>query len=164
MRKIILLLFVIMPTLCLAQQVRWEVFSQSIDSTDVDTTWFAFRPKGFLSNAVDPDSVAINPPDEVECDESPMVTIRQTAGTAADSLIAYAKPLDFAGRIITGDSIFVLGSTFAAPATPNTFGDGRLYGKTLAFNTKRYNGFIIIISVFDLIPGSKKFEFGFGTR
>jgi hypothetical protein len=162
MRKLIAIIILLSPMILSAQVVRWETFQQSISANDADTTWYAFRPSG--GQKVNPDSLAINPPDKVEFDGEPAITFRLVSGTSADSVISYAKQIDFAGRIITGDSSFVLGATFAAPSSPNTFGDGRLYGKTPIFNTKRYNGFIVITKLFDLSGGVRKFEWGFGTR
>lgn len=156
---IIILLMVVSAS---AQVVRWQTFQQSISVNDADTTWFAFRPSG--ESTINPDSLAINPPDRVEFDGEPAITFRRVSGNSADSVISYAKPIDFAGRIITGDSSFVLGATFAAPSSPNTFGDGKLYGKTPIFNTKRYNGIIIITKIFDLSGGVRRIENGFGTR
>jgi hypothetical protein len=164
MRKILFFILLIASTAS-AQSIRWQTFEQSIDSADVDTAWFAFRA-GLFSRDISPDSMAIVPPENTVIDETPYATFQQIAGTAADSSITYAKPVvsvDGVAYIIANDSVFVCGSTFAAPSTPNTFGNGDLYGKTLTFNTKRFNGVIFITKVFDKVTGSKKFRWGLGT-
>lgn len=162
MKKTVLIIVLFLSTILFAQVVRWQTFQQSTSANDADTTWFAFRPSG--GQTINPDSLAINPPDKVEFDGEPAITFRQISGTVSDSSISYAKPLDFAGRIIQGDSSFITGATFVAPSSPNSFGNGRVFGKTPVFNTKRYNGVIIITKIFDLSGGVRRNEYGFGTR
>lgn len=162
MRKISFIILFLLPLGINGQVVRWQTFQQSISANDADTTWFAFRPSG--GQTINADSLAINPPDKVEFDGEPAITFRQVSGTVSDSSISYAKPVDFAGRIIQNDSSFITGATFAAPSSPNSFGNGRVFGKTPVFNTKRYNGIIVITKVFDLSGGIRRIENGFGTR
>jgi len=167
MKNIFTIIFLFVATSLSAQSLRWQTFQQSIDSAGVDTSWFALR-SGIFRFDVDPDSVAIVPPENVEIDETPVATFRQVSGTAADSSITYAKPVvsyDGVAYIVQNDSVFVTGTSFAAPASANTFGDGRLYAKTLAFATKRLNGVIFITKIFDIAGGSpRKFEYGLGTK
>lgn len=166
MKKITMFIFMLLAVSASAQSMRWQTFQQSIDSAGVDTSWFSLRT-GIFGRDVDPDSNAIVPSENSVIDETPVATFRQVAGTAADSSITYAKPVVSIGGvayIVQNDSVFVLGSTFAAPASANTFGDGKLYAKTLSFATKRFNGVIFITKIFDTSTGAKRFEFGFGTK
>jgi len=163
--KKILILILLLAFSTSAQSLRWQKFDQGIAVNDADTTWFAFRA-GFFSKEVSPDSVAIVPPENTVIDAAPFATFQQIAGTAADSSITYAKPVvsfNGAANIVQNDSVFVVGATYAAPSSPNTFGNGRLYGKALDFNTKRYNGVILITKVFDRVGGTRRFRYGFGT-
>lgn len=163
MKKITIVFVLLVPFLSQAQVLRWQTFTQSISANDADTTFFSFRPSG-SSNTVTPDSLPTNPPDVVEFDPDAAISIRQIAGTVSDSSISYAKPVDFEGRIMQGDSAFITGTTFAAPASPNAFGNGRLYAKTPVFSTKRYNGMVLIHMVFDRSGGVRRWRYGFGTR
>lgn len=158
--------FFILATILLAsplwsQSVRWQFKSKSIAVNDADTLYFAFRGTGLGFN-VDPDSVAINPPDAVYNDDLSVLSIRKTAGNAADSVIAYAKGLDYAGRIVRNDSVMVFGAAFAAPGTGNAFGDGGVHVASLAGLVAKHNGVVIICKVFDLVGGTRRFEFGHG--
>lgn len=158
--------FFMLATILLAsplwsQSVRWQFKSKSIAANDVDTLYFAFRGVG-LSFNVDPDTVAINPPDQVYNDDLSVLSIRKTAGNAADSVIAYAKGLDASGRIVRNDSVMVFGAAFAAPGTGNAFGDGGVHIASLAGLVAKHNGVVIICKVFDLVGGTRRFEFGHG--
>lgn len=144
-----------------SQSVRWQFKSKSIAISNADSVFFAFRSMGFFDN-VSPDTAAINPPNEVYNDDLSVVSIRKTAGNAADSVIAYAKGLDATGRIVRNDSVFVFGAAFAAPGTGNAFGDGGVHVASLAGLMAKYNGVVIICKVFDLTGGTRRFEFGFG--
>lgn len=158
--------FFVLVTILLAsplwsQSVRWQFKSKSIAVNDADTVYFAFRGVG-LSFNIDPDTVAINPPDAVYNDDLSVLSIRKTAGNAADSVIAYAKGLDYAGRIVQNDSIPIFGATFAAPSTGNLFGNGGVHIASLAGLVAKHNGVVIICKVFDLVGGTRRFEFGHG--
>ena len=144
-----------------SQSVRWQFKSKSIAINNADTVYFAFRSVGLGFN-VDPDTVVINPPDQVYNDDLSVLSIRKTAGNAADSVIAYAKGLDYAGRIVRNDSVMVLGASFAAPSTGNAFGDGGVHVASLAGLVAKHNGVVIICKVFDLVGGTRRFEFGQG--
>jgi hypothetical protein len=156
-------LLLVLVSLTQAQSVRWQTKSESIAVNNADSVFFAFRPIGVFAAVVSPDSVAINPPDQVAYAGDGIITIRRISGNNSDSTIAYAKALDQNGRIVQQDSVFLFGTTFAAPATPNTFGDGRLYGASIG-NLKKYiNGVVIICRVFDLVGGTRRYEFGQGS-
>lgn len=144
-----------------SQSVRWQFKSKSIAVNDADTVYFAFRGVG-LSFNIDPDTVAINPPDAVYNDDLSVLSIRKTSGNAADSVIAYAKGLDASGRIVRNDSVMVFGAAFAAPGTGNAFGDGGVHIASLAGLVAKHNGVVIICKVFDLVGGTRRFEFGHG--
>lgn len=146
-----------------AQTVEWQYISKTIAAGDVDSLYFPFRSKSFF-DSTEPDSVAINPPDEVYNDDASVISIRRTShdSTASDSTVAYAKGLDAAGRIVQNDSVFVFGTSFAAPATPNSFGDGRVYMASLAGLLGKYNGIVLIVKVFDLTGIARRYEFGHG--
>lgn len=144
-----------------SQSVRWQFKSKSIAINNADTVYFAFRSVGLGFN-VDPDTVVINPPDQVYNDDLSVLSIRKTAGNAADSVIAYAKGLDYAGRIVRNDSVMVFGAAFAAPGTGNAFGDGGVHVASLAGLVAKHNGVVIICKVFDLVGGTRRFEFGHG--
>lgn len=145
-----------------SQPVRWQYKSESIAVNNADTVFFAFRAAGTFSGDVSPDSMAINPPDQVYNDDASVASIRKISGNAADSVIAYAKGLDATGRIVGNDSIPVFGASFAAPATPNVFGNGNVHYASLAGLIAKYNGVAIICKVFDLAGGTRRFEFGHG--
>lgn len=158
--------FFILATILLAsptwsQSVRWQFKSKSIAINNADTVYFSFRSVGLGFN-VDPDTAAINPPDQVYNDDLSVLSIRKTAGNAADSVIAYAKGLDYAGRIVRNDSVMVFGAAFAAPGTGNAFGDGGVHVASLAGLVAKHNGVVIICKVFDLVGGTRRFEFGHG--
>lgn len=162
--------FLALATILLAspiwsQSIRWQYVSKSIsDTTGNDTAliYFAFRSVG-LSFNVAPDTVAIDPPDVVYNDDASVISIRKTNGTASDSIIVYAKGLDAAGRIVRNDSVFVFGTSYAAPGTPNTFGDGGVYVASLAGLVAKHNGVVLYCKVFDRGTGTmRRFEFGHG--
>lgn len=158
--------FFVLATILLAsptwsQSVRWQFKSKSIAVNDADTVYFAFRGAGLAFN-IDPDTVAINPPDMVYNDDLSVLSIRRTNGTAADSVIAYAKGLDLAGRIVRNDSVMVFGASFAAPGSGNAFGDGGVHIASLAGLVAKHNGVAIICKVFDRVGGTRRFEFGHG--
>ena len=158
--------FLLLTTILLAsplwsQGLRWQFKSKSIAVNDVDTLYFSFRSMGLFDN-VSPDSIAINPPNEVYNDDLSVLSIRKTAGNAADSVIAYAKGLDYTGRIVRNDSVMVFGAAFAAPGTGNAFGDGGVHIASLAGLVAKHNGVAIICKVFDRVGGTRRFEFGHG--
>lgn len=164
--KKVFVLALLMALPAMAQSVRWQTFEQSIDSTATDSTWFSLRT-GIFGRDVEPDSAAILPSANAVIDETPVATFRQISGTAADSSITYAKPIvviDGVAYVVQNDSVFVFGASLAAPASPNTFGDGNLYAKTLSFATKRFQGVLFITAVFDTETGVRKFEWGLGTK
>lgn len=159
-------MFVALATILLAapiwsQTVRWQYKSESIAVNDADTVYFAFRTMSFVGD-IAPDSVAINPPDEVYNDDLSVLSIRRVSGNAADSVIIYAKGLDKTGRIVRNDSVFVFGASYAAPSSGNIFGNGGLHVASLAGLMAKYNGIVVIAKVFDLVGGTRRFEFGHG--
>lgn len=161
-RKILpwfLLLLVAVPAL--AQTARWQYKSKSIAVNDADTVYFAFRSTSFF-DALMADTAAINPPNEVYNDDLSVLSIRRTSGNAADSVIVYAKGLDETGRIVRNDSVFVFGAAYAAPASPNIWGNGGLHTASLAGLMAKYHGVMIVCKVFDLAGGTRRFEFGHG--
>lgn len=138
-------------------QAKWQYKNESVSANDADTVYFAFRP--VTGRYVQPDSASINPPDYVIYESERTLTVRKISGTTADSVIAYVKPLDRDGRLIQNDSLFVLGSSFAAPVMPNYYGDGRVYAKSLGgISVKKCNGVAVIIKVFDKTGGARRFE------
>lgn len=162
MKILCVLLFT--PLLLQAQNVRWETVQKSTTVNNADTVYFAFRGAGIFSSSVaEGDTLALNPPDQVVYGGEATVTVRKVSGTAADSLIAYAKAVDFAGRIIQADSAFIFGASYAAPGTPNSYGDGRVYGATISSLRKYVNGFVIIYKMFDLTGGTRRWEWGIAT-
>lgn len=161
-KKIGVVFFVLWAVPLLAQNtVRWQFKSESIAVNDADTVYFAYRGAG-VSFGVDPDSVAINPPDQVYNDDAAVISIRKISGSAADSVIAYAKGLDASGRIVQNDSVMVFGSSYAAPSSGNAFGNGGVHMASLSGLLGKYNGVAIICKVFDRVGGARRFEFGHG--
>lgn len=146
-----------------AQTVEWQYISKTISAGGTAMIYFPFRSKSFFDSP-EPDSVAINPPDEVYNDDASVISIRRTShdSTASDSTVAYAKGLDAAGRIVQNDSVFVFGTSFAAPASPNKFGNGGVHMASLAGLLGKYNGVVLIVKVFDLTGIARRYEFGHG--
>lgn len=158
---LLLSLWFVLPTF--AQTVEWQYIRKTIAAGDVDSLYFPFRSKSFFENP-EPDSIAINPPDEVYNDDASVISIRRIShdSTASDSTIGYVKGLDAAGRIVQNDSVFVFGTSFAAPGTPNKFGNGGVHMASLAGLLGKYNGVVLIVKVFDLTGIARRYEFGHG--
>ena len=147
-----------------AQPVRWQSIQKTIFTGDADTVYFAFRPVGVFSSAVDPDTSAIDPPDQVYYDGDGLVTLRFIGGDETDSTISYAKAFDHNGRIFQDDSLMLFGAAFEAPGTGNLFGDGNLRGTSIADLPKFINGILIITQIFDAVGDSSIYEFGLGSH
>lgn len=162
MRKLILICFCLSIAIpVFAQTARWKYKSESIAVNDADTVYFAFRTTGIIGD-VAPDSVVINPPDEVYNDDLSVLSIRRSSGNAADSVIVYVKGLDAQGRIVRNDSVFAFGASYAAPSSGNIFGNGGVHVASLAGLMAKYNGIAVIAKVFDLVGGTRRFEIGHG--
>lgn len=145
-----------------AQTSRWIFKTESIAVNDADSVYFAFRSSSFMERDVSPDSVAINPPDESLNDDASVISIRKVSGGVADSVIAYAKGLDIAGRIVQNDSTMLFGASYAAPSSGNTFGNGNVHVASLSGLHGKYPGILVIVKMFDKVGGTRAFEIGHG--
>lgn len=147
-----------------AQSVRWQTVQKSTAAGNADSVYFSFRGTGIFSTPMEADTAALNPPDQVAYNHDALLTLRSVSGdSSCDSLIAYVKGLDFAGRIIHDDSVFVFGTSFAAPASATIRSNRRLYAASLTNLAKYINGFVVIYKHFDVVGGPWRWEWACGT-
>lgn len=163
MKKLLLLLVCSAPLCAQAQTtVNWATVQKVTALGDADTVYFSFRGSGIFAQATQGHTAALNPPDQVAYNGAATITVRRVGGEVIDSLIAYGKGVDFSGRVLQRDSTFLFGTSYAAPSSPNSFGDGRLYGKDIQGLNRFINGLMIVYKVFDIADTTTSLEWGLG--